>query len=65
MIAGRDFTWDDQFGQHSVAIVLENMARENWGEPRDALEKRIRIGTEGPWNVVVGVAENVYDDGCR
>jgi putative ABC transport system permease protein len=63
LIAGRDFTWDDQFGQHSVAIVSENMARENWGEPRDALEKRIRIGTDGPWNVVVGVAENVYDDG--
>jgi putative ABC transport system permease protein len=49
------------FGHRRVAIVSENMARENWGEPRNALGKRLRTG--GPWNEVVGVAENVYDDG--
>lgn len=63
LIAGRDFTWDDLLSQRGVAIVSENMARENWGEPRNALGKRIQRGTEGPWSVVVGVAENVYDDG--
>lgn len=41
------------------------MARENWGEPPNALGKRIRIGTEGPWTVVVGVAENVHEDGVN
>jgi hypothetical protein len=46
-----------------VAIVSENIARENWGVPQDALGKRIRRGTDGPWSVIVGVAENVYDDG--
>ena len=63
LIAGRDFTWDDVSGQQRVAIVSENMARETWGEPRSALGKRIRIGGSGPWTVVVGVAENVYQDG--
>jgi putative ABC transport system permease protein len=63
LIAGRDFTWDDLRGQRRVAIVSENMARENWGEPRNALEKRIRINGDSQWSVVVGVTENVFDDG--
>ena len=63
LIAGRDFAWSDLGSQRRVAIVSQNMARENWGEPQDALGKRIRIGADGPWSVVVGVAENVYDDG--
>ena len=63
MIAGRDFTWNDVFSQRRVAIVSENMARENWGEPRNALGKRIRNGNEGPWTEVVGVVENVHEDG--
>jgi predicted permease len=63
LIAGRDFTWSDVFGRRPVAMVSENMARENWGEPRNAIGKRIRNGTWGPWNEIVGVAENVHDDG--
>lgn len=62
LIAGRDFAWSDLVSPVRVAIISENMARENWGDPQDALGKRIRMGT-GPWNVIVGVAENVYDDG--
>ena len=61
LIAGRDFTWEDLLGQRPVALVSENMARENWGEPANALGKRIRSG--GPWIEIVGVAENVYADG--
>jgi putative ABC transport system permease protein len=63
LIAGRDFTWTDVFSQLRVALVSENMARENWGEPPNALGKRIRIGREGPWTEVVGVVENVHRDG--
>jgi len=63
LIAGRDFTWDDLLSRRSVAIVSDNMARENWDEPRNALGKRIRIGTSGPWSVIVGVVGNVHDDG--
>ena len=39
------------------------MARENWGEPGNALGKRITIGRDGPWTEVVGVAENIHSDG--
>jgi predicted permease len=63
LIVGRDFTWNDLFSHGRVAIVSENMARENWGEPRNAPGKRIRMGNEGPWIEVVGVVENVHDDG--
>src|SRR5262249_12436388 len=40
LLAGRDFTWEDVFGRRRVAIVSENMARENWGDPVNALGKR-------------------------
>ena len=63
LIAGRDFTWDDVFGQRYVALVSENMARETWGSPVEALGKRIRLGRDGPWNEIVGVVEDVHSAG--
>jgi predicted permease len=63
LMAGRDFTWGELLSKRAVAIVSENMAREYWSEPRDALGKRIRIGPDSPWSIIVGVAENVYEDG--
>ncbi len=65
LVAGRDFTWEDVLGHRGVTLVSENMARENWGEPANALGKRIRQGTRGPWLEVVGVAENVRADGVN
>ncbi len=63
LIAGRDFTWNDLISHRRVAIISENMAREYWSDPRDTLGKRIRINGDSQWSVVVGVAENVYEDG--
>ena len=65
LVAGRDFTWEDVRGHRSVVLVSENMARENWGEPANALGKRIRQGKNSPWLEVVGVAENVRADGVN
>jgi predicted permease len=65
LVSGRDFTWEDVFDPRLVALVSENMARENWGDAASALGKRIRFGTVGPWNEVVGVVENVYADGVN
>jgi predicted permease len=65
LLAGREFTWEDVRGHRSVALVSENMARENWGEPAHALGKRLRQGNAGPWLEVVGVAENVRADGVN
>jgi predicted permease len=65
LVAGRDFTWEDVRDHHGVVLVSENMARENWGEPRNALQKRIRQGKDSPWLEVVGVAEDVRADGVN
>jgi putative ABC transport system permease protein len=65
VIAGRDFTWTDLYEKRHVAMVSENLAREFWGDPRAALGKRIRVGTTDAWREIVGVAEDVYDDGVQ
>jgi predicted permease len=65
MAAGRDFTWEDVFQKRRVALVSENLARENWGSVASAPGKRIRIGRDGPWTEVVGVVENVHADGVN
>ncbi|MGH9718909.1 MAG: FtsX-like permease family protein, partial [Bryobacteraceae bacterium] len=65
VVAGRDFTWEDVFSQRNVAALSENMAREAWGQPGNAVGKRIQVGRGGPWTEVVGVVENVYADGVH
>jgi predicted permease len=66
VVAGRDFSWTDLYDKHRVAIVSENLAREWWGDPGAALGKRIReISAADPWREIVGVVENVYDDGVH
>jgi len=63
LVAGRDFTWVEVLRRRGVALVSENMARENWGEPANALGKRIRQGSDSPWLQVVGVVEDVRAEG--
>ena len=65
LIAGRDFTWTDLYEKRHVAMVSENLARELWGAPREALGKRIREGSNDPWREIVGVVGDVYDDGVQ
>jgi predicted permease len=63
VVAGRDFTWSDIYGEHPVALVSENLARELWHEPRAALGKRIRESTKGTLREIVGVVSDERDDG--
>jgi putative ABC transport system permease protein len=65
LIAGRDLTWTDLYEKRHVAIVSENLAREWWQDPRAALGKRVRESSLAPWREVVGVVENVYDNGMQ
>jgi predicted permease len=66
VVAGRDFAWTDLYEKRRVAIVSENLAREWWGVPGAALGKRIReAGADDPWREIVGVVENVYDNGVQ
>ena len=65
MVAGRDFTWSETYGLQPVAMVSENLARELWGQPGNALGKRVRPYPKGPWREVVGVVSDMRDDGVN
>ncbi len=63
LIAGRDFTWSDIYGLHNYIMVSENFARENWGSAPAAISKRARQFSNMPWQVVIGVVEDVRHNG--
>ena len=63
LVAGRDFTWNEIYGLMPVGIVSEGLARELWGSPREAIGKRFREFPAMPWHEVVGVVENVRENG--
>jgi predicted permease len=65
LVAGRDLTWDDTYKKLPVALVSENMARESWNSPAEALGKRIRIANTDDWREIVGVLGDVHDDGVN
>jgi predicted permease len=62
IVVGRDLTWNDILSKRPVAIVSENLAREYWRNPSDALGKQIG-GSPRAWREIVGVVGNVHDDG--
>jgi predicted permease len=62
LLAGRDLAWDDLVNKRPVALVSENLAREYWQNPSDALGKQIG-GSPKAWRQIVGVVGNVHDDG--
>jgi predicted permease len=65
LIAGRDYTWSDIYQRIPIAIVSENLARDFWGDPNNALGKRIRVSSKDDWREIVGVAGNIHDDGIN
>ncbi|HEY3988496.1 MAG TPA: ABC transporter permease [Acidobacteriaceae bacterium] len=65
LITGREFTWSEIYDQRPVAIVSENLARELWGTPAAALGKRFREFPSMPWDEVIGVVEDVRDNGVQ
>jgi predicted lysophospholipase L1 biosynthesis ABC-type transport system permease subunit len=63
MVAGRDFAWTDIYGLRPVGIVSESLARELWGSPNAAVGKRFREFSSMPWHQVVGVVQDVRENG--
>ncbi|HYK37901.1 ABC transporter permease [Alloacidobacterium sp.] len=63
IVAGRDFTWADIYGLRPVGILSEGLARELWGSPSAAIGKRFREFPSMPWHEVVGVVQNVRENG--
>jgi predicted permease len=59
LVAGRDFTWDDLYGLRPTVMVSENFARQSWGSAAAAVGKRMRQFKNMPWQVVIGVVEDV------
>ena len=62
IVAGRGFTWNDNYGLALVAVVNEAFVREYWKKPADALGKRIRSGPQ-EWREIVGIVGDERDDG--
>ncbi|HLJ89012.1 MAG TPA: ABC transporter permease [Candidatus Angelobacter sp.] len=64
-VAGHDFAWPDIYGLRPVAILSENLARELWGSPGAAIGKRFREFPNMPWHEVVGVVQDVSENGVN
>jgi predicted permease len=63
LAAGRELTWAETYQKRPIALVSENLAREYWGSPENAIGKKIRIGTTDDWREIIGVSRDVYYDG--
>jgi predicted permease len=63
LVAGHDLTWAETYEKRPVALVSENMAREYWSTPENALGKHIRVGNTDDWREIIGVAKDVHYDG--
>ena len=56
--AGRPFQSGEGGGTEGVIIISSSLARRYW-PAGDAIGHRIRLGAEGRWNEIVGVANDV------
>ena len=61
MLAGREFSWTDIYGPAPVVILSESLARELYGSPSAAIGGR--IAEMSIWHEVVGVVEDVHENG--
>ena len=65
IIAGRELTWTEVYGLRPVVMVSENLAREMWGTPSAAIGKRLREFPSTPWYEVIGVVQDVRENGVQ
>jgi predicted permease len=65
LLAGRELTWIDIYNQRPVVMVSASLARELWGSPSAGLGKRLREFTSMPWMEVVGVVQDVHENGVQ
>jgi predicted permease len=65
LIAGRDYTWTDVQEVRPMVIVSENYARELRGSAASAIGQRIRTGEGTPWREIIGVVEDVRNNGLQ
>lgn len=63
LVAGRELTWTEIYDTRPVVIVSENFARESWGSASAAIGKLIRVSSRNGWSEVIGVAQDVRQNG--
>jgi predicted permease len=63
LVAGREITWSEVYGLRPVVTVSENLARELWGTPTNALGSQLRVSPGMPWHEVIGVVQDVRENG--
>ncbi len=63
LLAGRSIDWIDIRDRAHVVVITENLAREYWGSPADAIGRRVRAMAGDPWREIVGVVGDVHDEG--
>jgi macrolide transport system ATP-binding/permease protein len=56
--AGREFARHDDGSAQQVAIINDTLARRFWGNPQNAIGKRLRAGSD-EWRTIVGVARDI------
>jgi predicted permease len=65
IIAGRELTWTEVYGRSPVVMVSENLAHVMWGTPSAAIGKRLREFPSMPWHEVIGVVQDVRENGVQ
>jgi predicted permease len=65
LVAGRSITWSEIYERRPVIVISAPLAREYWGDPAQALGKRVRSGFQGAWREIVGVVGDERDDGLN
>ncbi len=65
LVAGREITWPEVYDLRPVVMISENLARELWGTPAAALGKRLRQRPDMPGHEVIGVVQDVHEDGVN
>jgi predicted permease len=63
LMAGRELTWTDLYDLRPMVMISENLAREFWGTPSAAVGKRLRQYPSLPWQEVIGVVQDVRQNG--
>jgi predicted permease len=65
LVAGREYTWTDVYGVRPMVMLSENLAREFWGSASAAVGKRLRQYPNMPWQEVIGVVQDVRQNGIQ
>ncbi|HEU4936549.1 MAG TPA: ABC transporter permease [Vicinamibacterales bacterium] len=58
IITGRDFNTSDVRGGAPVVLINHTLAQREW-PAQDPIGRRMRVGADGPWMTVIGVAGDI------